>query len=448
MPNPSCTNYRIEYAVKSDVGMRRANNQDAVLALADTDQTEGRGSLFIVADGMGAHAAGELASELAVKNVPHEYKMLRDQPAPAALRQAVQKANGLIHAKGQSSSEFQGMGTTCASLVVLGDAALIAHVGDSRVYRIRELELEQLTFDHSLVWELAEASHTTEDKIPACIPKNVITRSLGPHPVVNVDLEGPFDLKPGDVYLLCSDGLTGVVGDELIGGVLTAMAPEEAAQTLVDLANLRGGPDNISVIVVRVGESDQPAGDDDPEQPTAHACRGAAAYRTDPVRWLAMAATAVCLAVVIWCIREQQTWGAVAAAIGLGGAAVRALGRSGHPRQAASFETLGGPYGSAPYRNCDCHSGERITQHLRDVVDELSRIRSGDSPRTKSTNGAEKIDWSSFDARCEQAAGCGDWRETVSHYGAAIRNLMSQVRETPEAANAAIGAPSRNSAIG
>lgn len=201
------------------------------------------------------------------------------------------------------------------------------------------------------------------------------------------------------------------------------------------------------MIVVRVADADQPA-DGEPSEPAPKPTCPTAAYRSDPVRWLAMAATAVCLAAVIWCIREQQTWGAVAAAIGLGGAAVRALSRLEHPRQSASFDTLGGPYGSAPYRNCDCRSGDRVTQHLRDVVDELSRIRSGDSPRTNSTSGAEKIDWSAFDERIGQAAASGEWRESVTHYGAAIRTLMSQVRDTPEAANAAIGAPPRNSVIG
>lgn len=442
MPVPASTNYRVEYAVKSDVGMRRSNNQDAVVAIADPDQSNGRGSLFIVADGMGAHAAGELASELAVKNVPHEYKMLRDRSAPAALQQAVQKVNGLIHAKGQSSPEFRGMGTTCANLLVLGDAALIAHVGDSRVYRLRELALEQLTFDHSLVWELAKESKTTEEEIPSCIPKNIITRSLGPHPIVKVDLEGPFDLRAGDAYLICSDGLTGVVGDELIGGVLSAMPPDDAAQTLVDLANLRGGPDNISVIVVRVDEAAGAAPEASKASGSTQPC--CASYQSDPVRWLAMAVTGVCLAVVIWCIREQQTWGAVAAAIGLGGAAVRALGRSTHPRQSPGLDTLGGPYGSAPYRHCDCRNGDQVVQHLQGVVQELSGLRTA----TAGHNGAAKVDWASFDQECQTAADCRDWRDSIAHYGAAIRALMKQVRQAPEAVETAIGAPPRDSAIG
>ena len=206
----------------------------------------------MVADGMGAHAAGELASKLAVDNIPHTYFKLRDLYPPAALRQAIRDANALIHAKGQSSIGFQGMGTTCSCLVLLPQGALVAHVGDSRVYRLRGHRLEQLTFDHSLVWEMAAAGQMAEEDVPAYIPKNVITRSLGPHEIVNIDLEGPFDVAEGDVFLLCSDGLSGQISDEEIGALLHCLPPEEAVQTLVDLANLRGGPDNISVVVARV----------------------------------------------------------------------------------------------------------------------------------------------------------------------------------------------------
>ena len=151
----------------------------------------------MVADGMGAHAAGELASKLAVDNIPHTYFKLRDLYPPAALRQAIRDANAAIHAKGQSSIGFQGMGTTCSCLVLLPQGALVAHIGDSRVYRLRGELLEQLTFDHSLVWEMAAAGQMSEEDVPAYIPKNVITRSLGPHSTVHIDLEGPFTRASG-----------------------------------------------------------------------------------------------------------------------------------------------------------------------------------------------------------------------------------------------------------
>ena len=247
--NLVCPTFVLKHASVSDLGMRRTNNQDslAVIVTDDVATWATRGHLLMVADGMGAHAAGELASKLAVDNIPHTYFKLRDLYPPAALRQAIRDANTAIHAKGQSSIGFQGMGTTCSCLVLLPQGALVAHIGDSRVYRLRGDLLEQLTFDHSLVWEMAAAGQMTEADVPAYIPKNVITRSLGPHPTVHIDLEGPFSAQSGDMFLICSDGLSGPVTDEEIGAILHCLGPQEAAETLVDLANLRGGPDNISV---------------------------------------------------------------------------------------------------------------------------------------------------------------------------------------------------------
>ena len=157
-----------------------------------------------------------------------------------------------IHERGQANAEFQGMGTTCSVLVLLPTTAVIAHVGDSRVYRLRRRQLEQLTFDHSLVWEMMAAGQMPRGEVANFIPKNIITRSLGPHADVQVDLEGPFPLEVGDTFLLCSDGLSGQVKDEEIGAILSVLSPQEAVRALVDMANLRGGPDNITAIVARV----------------------------------------------------------------------------------------------------------------------------------------------------------------------------------------------------
>jgi len=239
----------------SDVGMRRKSNQDSVaITLANSpEQWASHGHLFVVADGMGAHAAGELASKLATDNIPHSYYKRNEQSPSEAIAGAVREANEKINTKGENSVDFQGMGTTCSCLVLLPQGALAAHVGDSRVYRLRENRcFEQLTFDHSLVWEMAAASNATEEDVPAYVPKNVITRSLGPHPTVAVDIEGPFALRSGDRFLLCSDGLTGPLSPELIGMVLSSLSPSEVVQSLVDLANLLGGPDNITVIVAEV----------------------------------------------------------------------------------------------------------------------------------------------------------------------------------------------------
>jgi protein phosphatase len=143
------------------------------------------------------------------------------------------------------------MGTTGTALVLRPEGAWVGHVGDSRVYRVRDGCIEQLSYDHSLVWEFARIKGIDPDKVKD-IPPNVIHRCLGPEPSVQVDIEGPYPLCSGDVFVLCSDGLSGQVADSEIGAVVSTLAPAEACRFLVDLANLRGGPDNITVIAVRV----------------------------------------------------------------------------------------------------------------------------------------------------------------------------------------------------
>ena len=253
-PNAGHWAHCLRYAAKSDVGLRRANNQDSLnVALATGQQAwEDRGHLFLVADGMGAHAAGELASKIAADVVPLTYHKLASLSPPEALVNSIWDANKQIHTRGQASPEFKGMGTTCSVLAILPVGALVVHVGDSRVYRVRRNRIDQLTFDHSLVWEMRQSGQMADDMVKNLVSKNIITRSLGPTPVVKPDLEGPFPIELGDTFLLCSDGLSGQVQDEEIGLVLSCLPPEEAVETLIHLANLRGGPDNISVVVAQV----------------------------------------------------------------------------------------------------------------------------------------------------------------------------------------------------
>jgi protein phosphatase len=244
---------QFEYASLTDVGVRRSHNQDnlATHLAPDAALWEQRGHLFLVADGMGAHAVGEKASEQAASVIPHIYqKHTQDGPA-AALRKAFVEANASIHACGQQNVEFKGMGTTATALLVRPDGAWIGHVGDSRAYRVREGWIEQLTYDHSLVWEYARLKKIDPSEV-VDIPSNVIHRCLGPEPLVQVDVGGPHPLRAGDVFLLCSDGLSGQVTDPELGAVVAALPPAEACRFLVDLAKLRGGPDNITAIVVRV----------------------------------------------------------------------------------------------------------------------------------------------------------------------------------------------------
>jgi protein phosphatase len=247
----------VRYTALSDIGLRRANNQDSceVKIATTTRQWLDRGHLFIVADGMGAHVAGEVASRLAVETVVQSYFKRTNESPSQALVQAMYDAHRVIKEKSRREDAYRDMGTTCDAFTMLPQGLLIAHVGDSRVYRVRGQIIEQLTFDHSLVWEVCMATDLPFNQAPSYIPKNQITRSLGPTEKLVVDLEGPYPIAVGDTFLACSDGLSGQVSDGEIGELLTIFPPETAAETLVNLANLRGGPDNITVVIAQASES-------------------------------------------------------------------------------------------------------------------------------------------------------------------------------------------------
>jgi len=245
------------YSDRTDIGRRRSSNQDAKAVLPTNPQEyRGRGWLFVVADGMGAHAAGELASGITADRLPKLYGQKADFSPPLALKQSLERVNAEIHAKGESGLEFRGMGTTCTALVLLPRGAIVGHVGDSRCYRVRGRTIEQLSRDHSLVWELETAGGMSREQAADAAPKNIITRSMGPHAHVDCDLEGPFPVAAGDTYVLCSDGLSGQVADAEIGLIAGALEPTAATAALVGLALARGAPDNVTVIVVRTGEEE------------------------------------------------------------------------------------------------------------------------------------------------------------------------------------------------
>jgi protein phosphatase len=258
---------KLQHATLSDVGLRRQNNEDSAAAhvCSSEDDFERRGHLFLVADGMGGHAVGELASQMAAETIPHAWSKLAGDSIPHVLREAVVSANSQIHERGSTNRDFLRMGTTCTVLALTPGGAYVAHVGDSRCYRIRRDRIDQLTFDHSLHWEIQRQARETG--VPMELPehRNIITRSLGPEPEVQVDIEGPFLVLPGDTFVLCSDGLSGEVRDEEIGGLAAELSPTQACRMLVHLANMRGGGDNCTVSIIRVG--DLPANVPPPELP-------------------------------------------------------------------------------------------------------------------------------------------------------------------------------------
>ena len=249
----------VSHHMRTDVGIKRSHNQDAlVVGMApNKDAWRTRGDLYVVADGMGAHAVGELASKLAVDTIRLSYTKARGIPTEDALRRAIVEANSTIHERGQQNREFEGMGTTATALILGPEGAIVGHVGDSRCYRIRGEIIEQISYDHSLVWEVARRQNVLPEDVKS-VPKNIIVRSLGPEPQVNVDVNGPYKVLDGDRFLLCTDGLSGQVTDREIWSIVSYLPPEEACEFLIDLANYRGGIDNVSLILVQVGDPAHP----------------------------------------------------------------------------------------------------------------------------------------------------------------------------------------------
>lgn len=409
-------------AAVSDVGMRRANNQDSLaVSLAENEELwTSRGHLFVVADGMGAHAAGELASKIATDNIPLTYQKRRDLSPCASLVEAVQDANKRINTKGQNSVDFQGMGTTCSSLAILPGGAVAAHVGDSRVYRLRGEYFEQLTFDHSLVWEMAAAGQATEEEVPAYVPKNVITRSLGPNSEVKVDIEGPFPLESGDRFLLCSDGLTGPLNSQLIGLILGSLPADEAAQTLVDLANLLGGPDNITVIVAAIDNVAQLGGatfeDENCNPPTS------SGVPSGKRKSMALTAGLVgALAAGGLVIAGKHLFGTLTAAVAAIAAGLLAFLPKQEPTASAK---LPGPQGKAPYRRYEASASAEGIEPLTDIVRQLEDLESQRD---------WEFDWSDIHAdraEAHQAIAKGNPSGAVVAYSRAVRRLMQAVRDS------------------
>ena len=250
-------------AIATDVGLRRTQNEDhhGSWIPSSSDELERRGALVVVADGMGGSQAGEVASRLAVETVLKSYRAASGEDPAADLRRAVQEANRTIHDLGRTSSDLVGMGTTCTALVVRGTEAFVAHVGDSRAYRVNRGSISQLTQDHSLVAQLVREHVLTAEQARVDPRRNVVTRSVGVGETVQVDaFRVSTPLQVGDTLILCSDGLHGQVTDEEIAALATEANLGEACQRLISIANQRGGPDNITVVVGRMSEEQKAPG--------------------------------------------------------------------------------------------------------------------------------------------------------------------------------------------
>ena len=241
----------------TDVGLNREHNEDSIGWDAEM-------GLILLADGMGGHNAGEVASELAVTTIRDAlHDVLTPEIVAAdvvnfadAVREAVVYANEEIHEQAHERVDYAGMGTTLVLTLFHNGKVTYAHVGDSRIYRFRHNELVQITSDHSLVQEMVDSGYLSEEEALLSTNRNLITRALGIAPMVDVDIHTE-DVENDDIYLLCSDGLTDLVEESDIVDILTQYQPNlgVAAQALVDMANERGGNDNISVILVTFHEA-------------------------------------------------------------------------------------------------------------------------------------------------------------------------------------------------
>jgi protein phosphatase len=274
---------RVQVFGKTDLGRSRDHNEDRFL-VADLTRKDPslqpqvrqhdlgeRGSLFVVADGMGGAAAGELASEMATETIYQHLvrtwnaeEQITPQRFAYRLKEAIEVANSSIHAHAKAHPAVRGMGTTTTAAGVLGDHLYLTQVGDSRAYLIRNGAAHQLTKDQSLMQRLVEAGELTEEEAAHSERRNIILQALGPDPKVKVDLTHQ-EIRRGDVLVLCSDGLTGQVKKDEIARVVSQAGDLAAAcERLITLANERGGPDNITVLIARFdGEGLRSSGQQD-----------------------------------------------------------------------------------------------------------------------------------------------------------------------------------------
>jgi len=241
---------QLSVAAATDVGRIRAGNEDSLYADADPER-----GLFIVADGMGGHAAGEIASEMAVQIVAKEMAPIRDlanDESLTAMAGALRTANQAIFERTIIEADKQGMGTTASCLMLGSGRYVIGHIGDSRIYQLRDGVFRQVTKDHSYVQEQVDAGFLTPEQARYHPYSNVITRCVGANAAVEADvLHG--EIRPGDLYLVASDGLTGMVEDPQLKKIMeTKATPGAMVNSMINEANKRGGLDNITAIVVQV----------------------------------------------------------------------------------------------------------------------------------------------------------------------------------------------------
>lgn len=242
-------------SITTDTGcVREANEDNGVYVKPGDEETRNlRGTLTVVADGMGGHSSGEVASKMAIELISQFYYADEQNTPPEALRNAIQQANAEIFETSVTDEKYYGMGTTLVALILLDRVGYSAHVGDSRLYRLRNNQMELLTLDHSQVMEMVKEGIISMEEARHHEDKNVILRAVGTQLTVNVEVSEAFEILPNDEFLLCSDGLTDMVKDEIIASVwANSSNVYEASEKLVAIAKDFGGHDNITAAIVKI----------------------------------------------------------------------------------------------------------------------------------------------------------------------------------------------------
>jgi PPM family protein phosphatase len=248
----------ITFGACSDLGRVRSENQDSYGKFPDDsdDITSAKGQLFIVADGMGGQKGGREASSIALNTIKQQYFTDPDTDIAKSLLRALQQANEAVYQYSTTHVGFTNMGTTCSALVLKDNRAYIAHVGDSRVYRITKGGIVQVTDDHSNVAEMQRRGLLTKEEAKNHTERSYLYRAIGVRPEVPIDMIEPIQLSTAETFLLCSDGLVNHVEDDEIMRILKTHSPKEACEELVAMANDRGGYDNITVLVAHAKYTD------------------------------------------------------------------------------------------------------------------------------------------------------------------------------------------------
>lgn len=248
---------QLQTSSATDIGKIRENNEDSFLEF-NVENSNEKLLLLVVADGMGGHQAGEVASKTVVNSIEDYFKSqdnTLEKNALDSLKNSIVIANQNVIQASKDKEELRGMGSTCTAMLIFNNKTFLAHVGDSRAYLVRDKEIKQLTKDHTLAEKMLDSGIISKEEAKSSPHKNMLIKAVGITDEIEVETYEPFTAIQGDIFLLCSDGLTEYIDEEEICSILNIYDPDEACKMLVNMANKRGGKDNITVQITKVVDS-------------------------------------------------------------------------------------------------------------------------------------------------------------------------------------------------